>query len=48
VAYGALYYLLCPLDLIPDNVPVFGLMDDYCVLGLAASHYAKKHKNLFE
>jgi uncharacterized membrane protein YkvA (DUF1232 family) len=44
VAYGALYYLLCPLDLIPDNVPVFGLMDDYCVLGLAASHYAKKYK----
>jgi uncharacterized membrane protein YkvA (DUF1232 family) len=48
VAYGALYYLLCPLDLIPDNVPVFGLMDDYCVLGLAASHYTKKRKNLFE
>ncbi|HTC20105.1 MAG TPA: DUF1232 domain-containing protein [bacterium] len=47
VAYGALFYLLCPLDLIPDNVPVFGLMDDYCVLGFAASHYAEKYKILF-
>jgi uncharacterized membrane protein YkvA (DUF1232 family) len=42
VASGALFYLLCPLDLIPDNVPVFGMMDDYCVLGLAADHYGKK------
>jgi uncharacterized membrane protein YkvA (DUF1232 family) len=47
VAYGALFYLLCPLDLIPDNVPVFGLMDDYCVLGLAAEHYAEKYKIKF-
>jgi len=44
VAYGALFYLLCPLDLIPDNVPVFGLVDDYCVLGLAAEHYGKHKK----
>jgi uncharacterized membrane protein YkvA (DUF1232 family) len=44
VAYGALFYLLCPLDLIPNNVPVFGLMDEYCVLGFASDHYAKKHK----
>ncbi len=46
VAYGALFYLLCPFDLIPDNIPVFGLMDDYCVLGLAAAYYANKYKNL--
>jgi len=46
VAYGALFYLLCPLDLIPNNVPVFGLMDDYCVLGFASDHYVKKHKIL--
>ena len=46
VAYGALFYLICPLDLIPDNVPVFGLMDDFCVLGFAAEHYVKKHKLL--
>lgn len=42
VAYGALFYLLCPFDLIPDNIPVFGLMDDYCVLGLATTYYIRK------
>jgi uncharacterized membrane protein YkvA (DUF1232 family) len=42
VAYGALFYLLCPFDLIPDNIPVFGLLDDYVILGLAASYYAKR------
>ncbi len=47
VAYGALFYLLCPLDLIPDNIPVFGLMDDYVVLGLASAYYVNKYKNLF-
>ena len=46
VAYGALFYLLCPLDLIPDNVPIFGLIDDYCVLGLASEHYVQKYKLL--
>lgn len=46
VAYGALFYLLCPLDLIPDNIPVFGLMDDYVVLGLASAYYLNKYKNL--
>ncbi len=47
VAYGALFYLLCPLDLIPDNIPVFGLMDDYVVLGLASAYYVHKYKNYF-
>jgi uncharacterized membrane protein YkvA (DUF1232 family) len=47
VAYGALFYLLCPFDLIPDNIPVFGLMDDYCVLGLATTYYVQKYKVLF-
>jgi uncharacterized membrane protein YkvA (DUF1232 family) len=47
VAYGGLFYLLCPLDLIPNNVPVFGLMDEYCVLGFASDHYAKNYKILF-
>ncbi len=47
VAYGALFYLLCPFDLIPDNIPVFGLMDDYVVLGLASAHYINKYKILF-
>ncbi len=42
VAYGALFYLLTPFDLIPDYIPVFGLMDDFAVLGIALSYYAKK------
>jgi uncharacterized membrane protein YkvA (DUF1232 family) len=42
VAYGALFYLLTPFDLIPDYIPVFGLMDDYAVLGIALTYYAKK------
>jgi uncharacterized membrane protein YkvA (DUF1232 family) len=44
VAYGALYYLLCPIDLIPDSIPVFGLIDDFAILGLAAGYYSKRRK----
>ena len=29
---GALGYLISPIDLIPDEIPVIGLMDDYGVL----------------
>ena len=42
VAYGALFYLLCPFDLIPDHIPVFGLMDDFAVLSMAVSFYATR------
>jgi uncharacterized membrane protein YkvA (DUF1232 family) len=42
-AYGALFYLVCPFDLIPDSIPVFGLMDDYAVLTLAAAYLLKKY-----
>jgi len=43
IAYGALFYLICPFDLIPDNVPVFGMIDDYAILGAASEHYVKHH-----
>ncbi|HTB34349.1 MAG TPA: YkvA family protein [bacterium] len=43
VAYGALFYLVCPFDLIPDSIPVFGLMDDYAVLSLAAAYLLEKY-----
>src|SRR5579863_1845316 len=33
VAYGALFYLLTPIDFIPDQIPFFGLLDDFGVLG---------------
>ena len=38
VAYGALFYLICPFDLIPDSIPVVGYMDDFFILGLAAAY----------
>jgi uncharacterized membrane protein YkvA (DUF1232 family) len=43
VAYGALFYLIFPLDLIPDHIPVIGLLDDYGVLGIAVGYYLKKY-----
>ena len=41
VAYGALFYLLTPFDFIPDYIPVFGMMDDFAVLGFAVLYYLK-------
>jgi uncharacterized membrane protein YkvA (DUF1232 family) len=47
VAYGALFYLVTPIDLIPDSIPVFGFMDDFVILGFAAAYYSKRFPNLF-
>ena len=47
VAYGALFYLIYPFDLIPDYIPVFGYMDDYIVLGFAVAYYLKRFPQLF-
>ena len=41
-AYGALFYLFWTFDLIPDTIPVFGLMDDYAILGIAAAYYIRR------
>jgi len=41
VAYGALFYLITPIDLIPDHIPVIGLIDDFGVLGFAVSYYLR-------
>ena len=41
VAYGALFYLICPIDLIPDHIPVFGYADDFAVLSMAVSYYGR-------
>ncbi len=45
VAYGALFYLINIFDLIPDYMPVIGMLDDLAVLGLAAAYYQKRFKN---
>lgn len=47
VAYGALFYLIMPFDLIPDHIPVVGLLDDFGILGFAVAYYARKFPALF-
>ncbi len=47
VAFGALFYLLTPFDLIPDYIPVVGYLDDFAILGIATSVYMKKFPSLF-
>jgi uncharacterized membrane protein YkvA (DUF1232 family) len=47
IAYGALFYLITPFDLIPDHIPVIGLIDDFGVLGFAFSYYLKRYPSLF-
>jgi uncharacterized membrane protein YkvA (DUF1232 family) len=42
VAYGALFYLITPFDLIPDHIPVIGLIDDFGILGFAVAYYLKR------
>lgn len=46
VAYGALFYLILPFDLIPDTIPVFGYVDDFGILGFAVAYYLKKFPEL--
>ena len=45
VAYGALFYLICPFDLIPDAIPVIGYMDDFLILGLAVTYILSGSKD---
>ena len=47
VAYGALFYLICPIDLIPDHFPVIGFIDDFGILGFAVTFYLQKFPGLF-
>jgi uncharacterized membrane protein YkvA (DUF1232 family) len=47
-AYGALFYLLTVFDLIPDTIPVFGLLDDFSILGIVAAYYVQKFPHRFD
>ena len=48
VAFGALFYLITPFDLIPDTIPVFGYVDDFGIISLGAAFYLKKYPGLFK
>jgi uncharacterized membrane protein YkvA (DUF1232 family) len=42
---GALLYIFSPIDLIPDFIPVVGLLDDAAVLGLCLNSIGRDLKN---
>ena len=42
VIFGTAIYLVSPIDLIPDVIPILGWLDDIGVLALAANYLAKK------
>jgi uncharacterized membrane protein YkvA (DUF1232 family) len=48
VAYGALFYLLTPIDLIPDSLAAIGFLDDFVMLGIALWFYRDKFPRLFK
>jgi uncharacterized membrane protein YkvA (DUF1232 family) len=48
VAYGAFFYLITPLDLIPDAVPAIGYLDNFAVLSMALMHYERHFAELFK
>ena len=45
-AYGALFYLFTPFDLVPDVMPVFGYVDDFGMLGFAVAYYGAKFPDM--
>lgn len=44
VAVGALFYLIFAFDLIPDSLPIFGLIDDFTIVGFAATYYKQRNQ----
>ena len=41
-AFGAFAYLLVPADLIPDVIPLLGLVDDIAILGLMVAQFRQE------
>lgn len=48
IAYGALFYLIAPLDLIPDVLVFAGVMDDYTFLAAAVAYYVAKFPKMID
>ncbi len=44
VAYGSLFYLIYPFDLLPDFMPAVGYLDDFAMLGIAVGFLTKVTK----
>ncbi len=38
----AVLYALSPLDLVPDVIPLFGVLDDAAILGFALAFYVRR------
>ncbi|MDY6868884.1 MAG: YkvA family protein [Chloroflexota bacterium] len=58
LAVGTVVYILSTIDIIPDNIPVLGFIDDVTILRLSlmlileidpnrATHYREKYENTF-
>jgi uncharacterized membrane protein YkvA (DUF1232 family) len=47
VLFFAVLYLLSPIDLIPDFIPVIGQLDDLLIISLVV-RYVKKHVPNFD
>ncbi len=48
LALGALLYLVSPIDMIPDAIPILGLTDDAAVITAAAAKIADDLKKYLE
>jgi len=44
VGIFAALYVVCPLDLIPDWIPMIGWLDDLGVLGICAWYFVRQVK----
>lgn len=48
VAYGALFYLIYPFDLIPDAVPGVGYVDDFTFVSFAVAFCMKRFSDILK
>jgi len=44
IIIGALIYVISPIDLVPDAIPVLGLLDDFAVISAVTTTLAKDIK----